>query len=78
MKSELFNYLKSFMIESDWNSGNTAKQARAIFTTLCFVGGIMADTHECNLMLWNLYTQTCMDKIMYFDVFVNYMVGLIV
>lgn len=78
MKNELFSYLKSFMIESGWHDGNTAKQARAIFTTICFVGNIIADTAECDNMLLDLYNEAAMEDLIDYDDFETYMVELIV
>ena len=78
MKQELFNYLKSFMIESEWNNGNTPKQARAMFTTLCFVGNIDADTMQCDNMLLTLYNEAAMEDIMEYDEFESFMIELIV
>ncbi len=80
MKQELFNYLKSFMIEckDEWKNWNTAKQARAMFTTLCFVGNIDADTLECDNMLLTLYNVSDMENIMEYDEFESFMVELIV
>lgn len=78
MKNELFNYLKSFMIESGWHDGNTAEQVRAIFTTLCFVGNIDADTAECDRLLHILYNESDMECIIDYDDFESYMITLIV
>ena len=78
MKNELFNYLKSFMIESNWEYGNTPEQARAMFTTLCFVGNIDADTSECDNILIELYAEAAMEDIMGYDEFAYFMVELIV
>lgn len=78
MKQELFNYLKSFMIGSGWHDGNTAEQAKAIFTTLCFVGNIDADTSECDNILIELYDEAGMEDIMRFEEFEYFMVELIV
>jgi hypothetical protein len=78
MKQEMFNYLKSFMVGSDWNNGNTAKQARAMFTTICFVGNIDADTSECDNMLHELYNESGMENFVEYDDFESYMVELIV
>ena len=77
-KNELFNYLKSFMDGGGWHDGNTAEQARAIFTTLCFVCNIDADTMECDRLLWSLYTAACMDEIVEYDDFETFMIELIV
>ena len=78
MKNVLFHYLKSFMIESEWANGNTPEQARAMFTTLCFIGNIDADTKECDEILGSLYWAASMNDIMKFDEFVSFMVALIV
>lgn len=78
MKNELFNYLKSFMIESNWKDGNTAEQARAMFTTLCFVGNIDADTKECDDILCTLYYEAAMEDIMKYGRFYSFMIKLIV
>lgn len=78
MKNELFNYLKSFMIESGWHDGNTAEQARAMFTTICFVGNIDADTMECDRLLHILYDESAMENIVDYDDFESYMIALIV
>lgn len=78
MKHELFNYLKSFMIGSNWNDGNTAKQARAMFTTFCFVANIDADTMDCDAFLWILYTETDVKDVIKYDDFEAFMIELIV
>lgn len=78
MKNELFDYLKSFMIGSNWNEGNTPEQAKAIFTTLCFVGNIDVDTMECDNMLLKLYNECDMEYFVDYDEFEAYMVELIV
>ena len=78
MKNELFNYLKSFMIESYWNDGYTPERARAMFTTICFVGNIDADTAECDNMLLGLYNEADMEDIMDYDEFEMFMIDLIV
>lgn len=78
MRNELFNYLKSFMIESNWEEGNTAEQARAIFTSICFVGCIDADTAECDNILRALYEEAAMKDIMSYEEFEAFMIELIV
>lgn len=78
MKNELFNYLKSFMIGSGWHDGNTAEQARAMFTTVCFVGNIDADTAECDRLLRILYDESAMEDIVEYDDFEAFMIALIV
>lgn len=78
MKYELFNYLKSFMKESNWEDYNVPKQSRAMFTTLCFVGNVMADTSECDGYLWILYNEAELMYVMDYDDFVGFMIELIV
>ena len=64
MKEKLIDYLKMFMIQSYWEDDNTSEQARAIFTTICLVGGIDADTSECDAILAHLYVKAAMDEIL--------------
>lgn len=78
MKNKLFDYLETFMLTNEWLCGNTPKQARAIFTTLCFVGWIDADTAECDNILHTLYTDTSMENIMEYEEFESFMIELIV
>lgn len=78
MKNELFSFLKCFMIGSRWHYGNTPEQARAIFTTICFVGNIDADTVECDNMLHTLYNECGMENFIEYNDFEMFMVALIV
>ena len=78
MKNELFNYLKSFMNGGGWCDGNIARQARAIFTTMCFVENIDADTAECDNMLVTIYNETGMEDFVEYDDFESFMIELIV
>lgn len=82
MKNELFDYLvgylKSFMGGGGWLDGNIAEQARAIFTTICFVGNIDADTAVCDNMLLELYNECGMENFVEYDDFEIYMIELIV
>lgn len=79
MKEELLKYLKQFMLQSDWNYEKTPEQARALFTTLCFIGNIDADTRECDEILYALYDDSEISDldIAYGD-FENFMLELIV
>ena len=78
MENELFDYLKYFMKGSYWEDGKTAEQARAIFTTLCFVEYIDADTSKCDSILHRLYNETAMENFMEYDEFEAFMIELIV
>lgn len=79
MEEKLFNYLEDFMIQNNWLDGYTPKQARAIFTTICFVGNIDADTAVCDNMLLELYIKADIESIdISYDDFEEYMIELIV
>lgn len=79
MKKELFEYLENFMIQNNWLDEYTPKQARSIFTTICLIGNIDADTAACDNMLLELYNKADMESIdISYDDFEEYMVELIV
>lgn len=79
MVEKLRKYLEQFMIQSDWLNGNVPEQARAIFTTMCFVGNIDADTSRCDNTLLHLYNVAAMEELdITYEEFENFMVGLIV
>lgn len=79
MKNELLNYLENFMIQNNWLDEYTPKQARAIFTTICLVENIDADTSVFDNMLLELYNKADMESIdISYDDFEDYMVKLIV
>lgn len=76
---ELSKRLEQFMIQSNWLDEHVPEQARAIFTTMCFVGNIDADTCECDNTLMHLYNLAAIEEcdIEYED-FERFMVKLIV
>lgn len=75
----IYKRLKMFMLQSNWLDDNTLEKARTLFTTLCFMGGIDADTSICNNMLLELYNDSDMESIdISYDKFENYMVKLII
>lgn len=75
----IYKRLKMFMLQSNWLDDNTSEKARTLFTTLCFMGGIDADTSICNNMLLELYNGQDMESIdISYDKFENYMVKLII
>ena len=59
----IYKRLKMFLIESSWLDKNTPEQARALFTTLCFIGDINPDTAICDNMLLELYNESDMESI---------------
>lgn len=78
-KQKMFEWLKSFMIENYWYDSHTPQQARSIFSTICMVWNIDADTAECDSMLNELWTFACVDEIeIDFNEFYNFMVAWIV
>lgn len=79
MQEELFKALKQFLSENDWLDGNVPEQARAIFTTLCIVCHINADTAPADRMLMELYTGCGLESSgMEYDRFDRFMCGLVV
>ena len=79
MKEQLFDYLENFMIQNNWLDGYAPKQARAVFTTICLVGNIDADTAACDNILLELYNKADMEGIYIdYDDFEEFMIELIV
>ena len=75
----IYKRLKMFLIESNWFDKNTPEQARALITTLCFIGDINPDTAICDNMLLELYNESDMESIdMSYDEFDLYMCELLV
>ena len=81
---ELVEYLKDFLIQSDWCETYNKEQARAIFTTICLTQNIDADSSKCSDILSYVYDASDIVEVLEFDEyatfssFVSYMVGLIV
>jgi len=63
MVEKLSKYLEHFMIQSNWLDEHVPEQARAIFTTLCYVGNIDADTCECDNTLMHLYNISALEEL---------------
>lgn len=78
MKNKLLDYLFDFMIQENWENKNVKEQARAIFTTICCVGDIEADTRECDEILSMLYWRSVLEELIEYEEFENFMLELIV
>ena len=78
MKNELLNYLIDYMIQENWENKNVKEQARAIFTTICCVGNIEADTKECDEILSTLYWRSALGELIEYEEFEDFMLELIV
>ena len=78
MKNELLNYLIDYMIQENWENKNVKEQARAIFTTICCVGNIEADTKECDEILSTLYLMSDLEYLIEYEEFEDFMLELIV
>ena len=78
MKNELLNYLINYMIQENWENKNVKEQARAIFTTICCVGNIEADTKECDEILSTLYWRSDLEYLIEYEEFEDFMLELIV
>lgn len=73
--------LDDIILENNWDSETlqTKEQSRALFTAICYLDDIIADTKPCDDYLWYLYHLGDLYKndVDWFD-FQNFMVGLIV
>ena len=78
MKSELLNYLIDYMIKENWENKNVKEQVRAIFTTICCIGDIEADTKECDEILSTLYWRSALEYLIEYEEFEDFMLELIV
>ena len=78
MKNELLNYLIDYMIQENWENKNVKEQARAIFTTICCIGDIEADTKECDDILSVLYWRSVLGELIEYEEFEDFMLKLIV
>ena len=78
MKNKLLNYLIDYMIQENWENKNVKEQARAIFTTICCVGNIEADTKECDEILSTLYLRSDLEYLIEYEEFEDFMLELIV
>ena len=78
MKNKLLDYLFDFMIQENWENKNVKEQARAIFTTICCIGDIEADTKECDEILAVLYWRSALEELIEYEEFENFMLELIV
>ena len=69
--TEVYKYLRSFMIQNEWD--NIHEQARCIFTTLCLMEQINSRTSLCDKLLATLYSDAAMEYIMTYNSFENFM-----
>lgn len=74
-KEEFLNYIIDFATDTDWDDLKRREQLRALFTSWCFIHGIMADTKECDDVLGIICFRAAFEMIEDFE---NYMVELIV
>ena len=75
---DTLNFLESFMTTQDWCDENIPEQSRAIFTTLCIIGKLEADTSQSDSILKVLYQKAALDRVIEYDEFENFMYELIV
>ena len=61
-----------------WDSIKTREQARAIFTTICVLCNIEADTRESDIILMKIYNKSSLENLISYNAFTDYMVELIV
>lgn len=68
-KQEAFELAKHIMAEDSWFA------ARYVFTAICLMGDVYADTAECDDMLYELWQ--CVDDDVEYGGFKEFMLGLI-
>lgn len=75
MSKEIFKCLKNYMISNYWDDTNVKEQARAMFTTICIMEDLEADTNVCDNMLLELYTSSALEELdISYEEFENFMV----
>lgn len=77
-KNELLDYVVKFAIENKWDKENVPERIRAFFTTWVFLFRVDADTYNYDVALRRIYFTAGLDKVIDYDEFENYIVGLIV
>lgn len=73
MGSTLYLFLLEFMIQNNWQYKNVPEQARAIFTTICLMENLEADTAEPDKILLEVFNRSAMDEHLGFESFKNFM-----
>lgn len=51
MEKKLVDYFKNFLSQSNWDDENIPAQARSLFTSICLIARIDADTALCDRLL---------------------------
>jgi len=75
----LYDYLFEFLEESDWEDENIPEQIRAIFTTICLVERIDADTMYCDNLILRIFQKLDeKGESLNYDDFENFMLQYIV
>lgn len=73
--------LDDIILENNWDSETlqTKEQSRALFTAICYLDNIIADTKECDDLLWHLYNLSDLEYCdIPFEDFQRFMLELIV
>lgn len=72
---KILEYLKQFLIQSNWLDKNVPEQARALFTSWCLMENVIADTGKCDAALIDLYNTADIQALdISFEDFTNYMI----
>lgn len=79
MLAPLYSYLETYLIQNNWEDEYTKTGARSIFTTICLVCNIDADTAACDQMLRELYVKSdAQSADVSYDDFENFMIEYII
>lgn len=74
----LVKYLADFMVQNNWDLLNIREQARALYTSICMVENLEADTYPADTILIELYYGACVNELMPLAAFQEFMYELIV
>ena len=78
-EDKLFTFLKDFIESNEFDFDVIGEQARSIFTTICIVNNIDADTNICDYILMSLYEVLDKNEIDYsYESFEGFMIRNIV
>lgn len=79
-KEYMIEFIKKFVDSEEQFDWLFADQLRSLFTSLCIMHDIIADTSECDSLMEHMYDSItgCIGDGMSYDEFYNYMVRYIV
>ena len=77
-QSEIYEYLKTFLIQNNWDDEYTRGQARALWTSYCLIGDLRVDTGRYDNDLLLLFDVAAIEELVTYEDFDNYMAALLI